>query len=146
MVSRPGTRRAQEQGGEMPKKVDPKGPATGPTVKLLVTLATERVVSDEMKLAIAHEVKHQLTQGCASALIDYLKLCNRTVESEAARVAEGGVTEPGYYRHDGVLYQVVRAKAGHLYPVNVQENEFAKGVFPRLRASERVTELDVDVA
>lgn len=131
----------------MPKKVNPRGPATGPTVKLLATMLAERVVSDEMKLAIIHELRHNPMQGCCSALIDYLKLRDRTAEAEAAwGGGDNKVTEEGYYRHDGVLYQVVRAKAGHLYPIDVEENTFAKGVFPKLRASERVTDLDVEVA
>jgi hypothetical protein len=130
----------------MKGKVSPTGPATAPTVKLLLTLVNERVVSDEMREAVLYEVKHKPIQGRASALIDYLKLCHRTPEAEAERVSADGVTEPGYYRHEGVLYEVVRAKKGHLYPIEVEEHRFAKGVFPKLRASERVTDLDVEVA
>jgi len=126
-------------------KVNPQDAATAPTVKLLLVMANERECGDDMRAAILHELQHQPVQGRCSALIDYLKLCKRTPEAEAAQDADA-VTEPGYYRHDGVLYQVVRAKAGHLYPVDVQENKFAKGVFRQLRASERVIELDVDVA
>jgi hypothetical protein len=126
----------------MKGKVSPYDPATAPTQKLLVLMATERVCSDDMKLAVAHELRNGPIQGRCSALIDYLKLCERTPEAEAARQGEDPVTEPGYYRHDGVVYQVRRAKAGHLYPVDVNENRFAKGVFPQLKASERVHELD----
>lgn len=126
-------------------KVNPHDPATAPTVKLLLTLAKERQCGDDMKAAVLHELHHEPIQGRCSALIDYLKLCEMTPEAEATRNKDA-VTKPGYYRHDGVLYQVVRAKAGHLYPVCVQDNTFAKGVFPLLKASERVTELDIEVA
>ena len=127
----------------MPKKVQPTDPATKPTLTLLATMLTERMAGDEMKLAIIHEVDRGLMQAQASKLIEFLATYRLTPEAAKARENDDPVTEPGFYKHEGKEYEVVTADAGHLYPVDVETGRFAKGLFPRLRASERVARLKV---
>lgn len=127
----------------MPKQVRPTDPATKPTQTLLATMLAERMVGDEMKLAIIHEAQRGLMQAQASKLIEFLATYRLTPEAAKARENDDPVTEPGFYKHEGREYEVVTADAGHLYPVDVETGRFAKGLFPRLRASERVARLKV---
>jgi hypothetical protein len=115
--------------------MDPTQPATRNTLKTLGEMLDERVISKQMKAAVAFELREGINQGKASALITFLGASPRTEAAEAARDV---VTEEGMYELDGHQYEVVRAKAGHLYALDAETGEFAKGIFYKLKASDRM--------
>jgi hypothetical protein len=126
--------------GQSRKEFQPTDPASAAQMSTLDDMLAERLVTDGMREGIEQEMAAGLVRGQASALIQYLGYCDRTPEAQAEHDKEA-VTEPGEYEHDGVVYQVVRAKPPktHMYAVNAETGEFAKGVFYRLKASEKVS-------
>jgi len=121
---------------------NPNDPATEPTKKFLKDLLDQKDLTGEEELLflLEKQLKNGIKQGTESTYIELLKQLPDLVTEDTP-------TEPGYYKHDGSIYKVQRAKAGHLYALERDEEgrfkELAKGMMKRIVASELMTATQV---
>lgn len=117
---------------------DPNTPMSDGTRDFLKDLLETRDVEDDLRVMISKQMTNGLKQGTASG---FIKLLQQLPEIER----EGAPTSEGYYRHDGTIYKVRRAKAGHLYAMAKEDGrwEFIKGAFRKLAATDLMTPAQV---
>jgi len=122
---------------------DPNSPATEGTKGFLADLLRDRDVEDDIRAMITKQMNNGLKQGVASSFIDLLKQLPEVEREDAA-------TTEGYYLHNGEIYKVQRARAGHLYALERDDmgrfKELAKGIFRKLTATELMSAAQVKSA
>lgn len=112
---------------------DPNRPMTSGTRDFLADLLQTRDVDEDLRLIIEKQMANGLKQGSASGYITLLKQLPEIPREDAPTVE-------GYYLHNGEIYKVARAKAGHLYALERDEEgrfkELARGMMRKLAATD----------
>lgn len=100
---------------------------------LLEKQDVEPAVYNTIKLELANKVE-PMSKTQASKYITDLK-------ARGPKKVANAVTEPGMYEAKGIVYQVVKAKPGHLYAKHLTPDGWgwAKGAMGKLRADDRIT-------
>lgn len=116
---------------------NPKAPMTNPQRDMLTDLLATRDVDEDFVTLIEAKVDAGMTSGAASAFISVLLAADRLPRDDEPE-------DEGWYKHDGVIYKVQRAKKGHLYALGVDEagryKVLAKGVMRTLSSNDMLSD------
>lgn len=122
---------------------NPNAPMSEGTRGFLTDLLRDKDVEDDLRLLIEKQMANGIKQGTASSYIDLLKQLPSIPREDEPTVE-------GYYMHDGSIYKVARARAGHMYALEQNYEgrfkELARGVFKKLSASELMSDAQVKAA
>lgn len=108
-------------------------PVSEAQANLIDRLLVQRQVPEETVESL-EDFRNALTVTEARYAIDHLFELPFRAHPERA-------DEPGMYEHDGRVYQIVRARAGHVYAKHLTEDgwDYAAGAMNFLHKSDRIT-------